>query len=157
MGVFTYESEASTVIPPARLFKALFVDAAEVMPKALPQAIKSIVTLEGDGGPGTIKQTYFWRWSELCVLVDSSGSLSFKERTDAIDKDNLSYAYTVFEGDALANTYEKIFNESKIEASPDGGSVCKTSTTYYTVGNVDAKADEIKGWTRKANGIIQGH
>ncbi|KAH8499680.1 hypothetical protein H0E87_015058 [Populus deltoides] len=106
MGVFTYESEASTVIPPARLFKALFVDAAEVMPKALPQAIKSIVTLEGDGGPGTIKQTYF-----------GDGSLSFKERTDAIDKNNFSYAYTVFEGDALANTYEKIFNESKIEAS----------------------------------------
>ncbi|KAI5581045.1 hypothetical protein POPTR_008G212923v4 [Populus trichocarpa] len=79
MGVFTYESEASTVMPPARLFKALFVDAAEVMPKALPQAIKSIVTLEGDGGPGTIKQTYF-----------GDGSLSFKERTDAIDNENLS-------------------------------------------------------------------
>ncbi|KAI5581044.1 hypothetical protein POPTR_008G212700v4 [Populus trichocarpa] len=144
MGVFTYESEASTVIPPARLFKALFVDAAEVMPKALPQAIKSIVTLEGDGGPGTIKQTYF-----------GDGSLSFKERTDAIDKENLSYAYTVFEGAVLANTYEKIFNESKIEASPDGGSVCKTSTTYYTVGNVDAKADEIKDGQEKQMGLFK--
>jgi len=25
-------------------------------PRALPQAIKSIVTLEGDGEPGTVKQ-----------------------------------------------------------------------------------------------------
>uniref|UniRef100_A0A2K1ZL11 Bet v I/Major latex protein domain-containing protein n=1 Tax=Populus trichocarpa TaxID=3694 RepID=A0A2K1ZL11_POPTR len=133
MGVFTYESEASTVMPPARLFKALFVDAAEVMPKALPQAIKSIVTLEGDGGPGTIKQTYFGDGQYVASLV----------------------AYTVFEGDALANTYEKIFNESKIEASPDGGSVCKTSTTYYTVGNMDAKADEIKDGQEKQMGLFK--
>eukprot|EP00258_Populus_trichocarpa_P020186 XP_006387208.2 major allergen Pru av 1 [Populus trichocarpa] len=114
------------------------------MPQALPQAIKSIAILEGDGGPGTIKQTYF-----------GDGSLSFKERTDAIDKENLSYAYTVFEGDALANTYEKIFNESKIEASPDRGSVCKTSTTYYTVGNMDAKADEIKDGQEKQMGLFK--
>ena len=89
------------------------------------------------------------------MLVDSSGSLSFKERTDAIDNENLSQAYTVFEGDALANTYEKIFNESKIEASPDGGSVCKTSTTYYTVGNMDAKADEIKDGQEKQMGLFK--
>ncbi|KAH8499679.1 hypothetical protein H0E87_015057 [Populus deltoides] len=90
-------------------------------------------------------------------LILAMAAYLSRRGTDAIDKDNLSYAYTVFEGDALANTYEKIFNESKIGSLPDGGSVCKTSTTYYTVGNVDAKADEIKDGQRKANGIIQGH
>jgi hypothetical protein len=39
------------------------------MPKALPQAIKSIVTLEGDGGPGTIKQTYFGDGQYVASLV----------------------------------------------------------------------------------------
>ena len=39
MGVITYEREVNTTIPPAKMFKALAID--------------------GDGGPGTIKQINF--------------------------------------------------------------------------------------------------
>ncbi|KAK9933889.1 hypothetical protein M0R45_021062 [Rubus argutus] len=41
MGVFTYESEFTSVIPPARLFKAFVLDADNLIPKIAPQAVKS--------------------------------------------------------------------------------------------------------------------
>ena len=59
MGVFTYEAETTTVIPPARLFKAFVLDADNLIPKIAPQAIKSAEIIEGNGGPGTIKKVNF--------------------------------------------------------------------------------------------------
>lgn len=59
MGVFTYESEFTCTIAPARLFKAFVLDADNLIPKVAPQAIQSAETLEGDGGPGTIKKITF--------------------------------------------------------------------------------------------------
>ncbi|PRQ39336.1 putative START-like domain, Bet v I type allergen [Rosa chinensis] len=56
MGVFTYETEFTSVIPPARLFKAFVLDADNLIPKIAPQAVKSAEILEGDGGVGTIKK-----------------------------------------------------------------------------------------------------
>ncbi|PRQ19011.1 putative START-like domain, Bet v I type allergen [Rosa chinensis] len=41
MSVFTYETEFSSVIPPARLFKAFVLDADNLIPKIAPQAVKS--------------------------------------------------------------------------------------------------------------------
>ena len=55
MGVFTYEAETTTVITPARLFKAFVLDADNLIPKVAPQAIKSSEIIEGNGGPGTMK------------------------------------------------------------------------------------------------------
>jgi hypothetical protein len=59
MGVFTYESETTTVITSARLFKAFVLDADNLIPKVAPQAIKSSEIIEGNGGPGTIKKITF--------------------------------------------------------------------------------------------------
>lgn len=59
MGVFKYESEFTSVIPPARLFKAFVLDADNLIPKIAPQAVKCTEVLEGDGGPGTIKKITF--------------------------------------------------------------------------------------------------
>lgn len=59
MGVFTYETESISVIPPARLFKAFFLDADNLIPKVVPQAVKSAEIIEGNGGPGTIKKITF--------------------------------------------------------------------------------------------------
>lgn len=59
MGVFTYETEFTSVIPPPRLFKAFVLDADNLVPKIAPQAIKHSEILEGDGGPGTIKKITF--------------------------------------------------------------------------------------------------
>ena len=59
MGVFTHESQETSVIAPARLFKALFLDSDNLIQKVLPQAIKSTEIIEGNGGPGTIKKITF--------------------------------------------------------------------------------------------------
>uniref|UniRef100_A0A2N9EMR3 Uncharacterized protein n=1 Tax=Fagus sylvatica TaxID=28930 RepID=A0A2N9EMR3_FAGSY len=65
MGVFTYESETTTVITPARLFKAFVLDADNLIPKVAPQAIKS---------------------SQFNYV---------KHRIDEIDNANFTYAYTL--------------------------------------------------------------
>ena len=44
---------------PSRIFKALILDGDNLVPKLLPQIIKSIEIVEGDGGAGTIKQMNF--------------------------------------------------------------------------------------------------
>ena len=59
MGVFTYESEVTSPIPPARLYKAFVLDADNLIPKVAPHAIKSAEIIEGNGGPGTIKKITF--------------------------------------------------------------------------------------------------
>lgn len=59
MGMLTYESENTSVIAPARLFKSLILDADNLIPKVLPQAIKDTKIISGNGGPGTIKKIHF--------------------------------------------------------------------------------------------------
>lgn len=56
MGVFTVTDEYTSPISPARLFKALIVDSHNLIPKLMPQAVKSIEIFEGDGGAGSIRQ-----------------------------------------------------------------------------------------------------
>ena len=58
MGVFTYEFENSSVIAPARLFKSLILDADNLIPKVVPQAVKNTEIVSGNGGPGTIKKVH---------------------------------------------------------------------------------------------------
>lgn len=59
MGVATSTGEQTYLISPARLFKASIVDSHNLIPKLMPQAIKSIDILQGNGGTGTIKQINF--------------------------------------------------------------------------------------------------
>lgn len=59
MGVYTYESEISTAIPPAKLFNAFVLDGDKLIPKIVPMAFKSVEIIEGDGGAGTIKKINF--------------------------------------------------------------------------------------------------
>ena len=37
----------------------MIFDADKLMPKLVPQAFKSMEVIQGDGGPGSIKQIYF--------------------------------------------------------------------------------------------------
>ncbi|OIW18388.1 hypothetical protein TanjilG_31528 [Lupinus angustifolius] len=55
MGVFTFENESTSTVAPARLYKALVTDADIIIPKAV-DTIQSVETVEGNGGPGTIKK-----------------------------------------------------------------------------------------------------
>lgn len=59
MGVFTYSDEFTSPISPARLFKALILDSNNLIPKLMPQVIRSIEFVEGDGGVGSIRQINF--------------------------------------------------------------------------------------------------
>ena len=59
MAVLTLTDEFTSPVVPKRVFKALILDADNLMPKLMPQAIKSVETLEGNGGPGTIKKITF--------------------------------------------------------------------------------------------------
>ncbi|KAJ4825358.1 hypothetical protein Tsubulata_046197 [Turnera subulata] len=140
MGVVTLELETTTKISPAKMFEVLVYDGHNIIPKLLPEDFESIVTLEGDGGPGTIKQEL----RNIPVNSSGGGFKYVKERIDRVDKDNLFFSQTVSEGDALTDKFEKITVEYKFEASPGGGSICKNSKTFYTIGDLEIKEDIVK-------------
>ena len=59
MGSSTFTEELSSPVPAGKLFKALVLDLDNLLPKIMPQALNSVETIEGDGGPGTIKKMNF--------------------------------------------------------------------------------------------------
>ncbi|XP_050239874.1 major allergen Pru ar 1-like isoform X1 [Quercus robur] len=146
MGVFTYETETSSAIPPAKLFKAFVLDADNLIPKVAPHAIKSAEIIEGNGGPGTIKKITFGEGSQFKYV---------KHRIDGVDHANFTYGYSVIEGDALSEVLEKISYEIKIVASPDGGSVLKSTSKYHTKGEHEIKEEEVKAGKEKAAGLFK--
>ncbi|MBA0738043.1 hypothetical protein Gogos_011455 [Gossypium gossypioides] len=146
MGVLTYESEVITAIPPAKMFKACILDGDNLIPKILPQAFKSSEYIEGNGEPGSIKKVTFGEGSQFKYM---------KQKVEAVDKENFVYIYSVIEGDALMNKLEKITYETKLEASRDGGSVCKTTSKYHTIGDFELKEERIKAGKEKASGIFK--
>ncbi|ONI28172.1 hypothetical protein PRUPE_1G128600 [Prunus persica] len=146
MGVFTYETEFTSVIPPEKLFKAFILDADNLIPKIAPTAVKDTEILEGDGGVGTIKKVTFGEGSQYGYV---------KHRIDGIDKDNLTYSYTLIEGDALSDVIEKIVYDIKLVASPNGGSIVKTISHYHTKGDVEIKEEQVKAGKEKAAGLFK--
>nr|ACE80941.1 putative allergen Pru du 1.02 [Prunus dulcis x Prunus persica] len=146
MGVFTYETEFTSVIPPEKLFKAFILDADNLIPKIAPTAVKGTEILEGDGGVGTIKKVTFGEGSQYGYV---------KHRIDGIDKDNLTYSYTLIEGDVLSDVIEKIAYDIKLLASPNGGSIVKTTSHYHTKGDVEIKEEQVKAGKEKAAGLFK--
>lgn len=59
MGIYSFSDEYTSPIPPARIFKASIIDSHNLIPKLMPQAIKSIKFIQGNGGTGSIKQINF--------------------------------------------------------------------------------------------------
>ncbi|XP_042058261.1 major allergen Pru ar 1-like [Salvia splendens] len=146
MGVTTFCDEYTSPIAPLRIFKASIVDSHNLIPKLLPQAIKSIEITQGDGGAGSIKQINFAEGSPLkCV----------KYRVDELDEDTLTYCYTLVEGDALAEKLEKITYEVKFEESGNGGSISKVTSKYYTAGDFTLKEEEVKAGKERVLGMYK--
>ncbi|XP_022761237.1 major allergen Pru av 1-like [Durio zibethinus] len=146
MGVFTYESEVVTSIPPAKMFKACILDGDKLIPKVVPLAFKSVEYVEGNGEPGSIKKVTFGEGSQFNYV---------KQKIETLDKENFMYGYSIIEGDALMNTLEKITYETKLEPSSTGGSVCKTTSKYYTKGDFEIKEEGIKAGKEKASGMFK--
>lgn len=56
MGVVTFIEEFASPVAAGKLFKALVLDNNKLIPQLIPQAVKSVETIEGDGSPGSIKK-----------------------------------------------------------------------------------------------------
>ncbi|PKI40684.1 hypothetical protein CRG98_038939 [Punica granatum] len=134
MGVICFTQEFTTPIAPARMFKALILDSHNIIPKLVPQGIKSIEFVEGDGGAGSIKQTTFPEGGPFKHL---------KHRIDTLDSEN------------LVCKLEKVVYEVKFEASSTGGCVCKMTSEYHTKGDMELKEEEIKQGKDKAMGLYK--
>ncbi|KAI7754898.1 hypothetical protein M8C21_026684 [Ambrosia artemisiifolia] len=142
MGVLTYTDEHTSPVIPTRIFKASIVDSHNLMPKLLPDAIKSITLIKGDGGVGSIKQINF------------AGGFA-KHQIDEIDEKSLTYKYTLIEGNGISDKIEKVSYDIKFESSPDGGSISKMTTTIYTRGDFEIKEDELKAGKEKVLGLYK--
>lgn len=59
MGVTKITQEFASPVAAGRAFRALILESNTLMPKLLPQFIKSVDTLQGDGGAGSIEQVNF--------------------------------------------------------------------------------------------------
>ncbi|XP_039172165.1 major allergen Pru ar 1-like [Eucalyptus grandis] len=77
-----------------------------------------------------------------------------KHKVEALDK-NFTYSYSIMEGDALGTTLEKIRYEVQITASPEGGSVCKSTSKYFTIGEADITEEKIKAGKEKASAMFK--
>ncbi|XP_057772348.1 major allergen Pru ar 1-like [Salvia miltiorrhiza] len=146
MVAITYDMEILSSIPAAKMFKAVVLDADTLIPKIMPQAIKSVEILEGDGGVGTVKIIHFG---------DGSQFKSVKHRVEAIDKENLTHTYSIIEGDALSDVIESITYHIKIVPTEDGGSICKNRSIYNTKGDVEISEEKIKEGKEKAMAMFK--
>ncbi|XP_042054603.1 major allergen Pru ar 1-like [Salvia splendens] len=146
MVAITYDIEIPSSVPAAKMFKAMVLDADTLIPKIMPQAIKSVEILEGDGGVGTVKIIHFGEGSQY---------KSAKHRVEAIDKENLTHTYSIIDGDALAGVLESITYHIKIVPTEDGGSICKNRSIYNTKGDVEINEEKIKEGKEKAMAMFK--
>ncbi|XP_076928809.1 major allergen Pru ar 1-like [Bidens hawaiensis] len=142
MGILTYTDEHTSSVPPTRIFKASIIDSHNLMAKLLPDAIKSIEIIKGDGGAGSIKQINF-----------AGGFV--KHQIDELDENTFTYKYTLIEGNGISDKVEKVCYDIKFESSPDGGTISKMITTIYTQGDFEIKEDELKAGKEKVLGLYK--
>ncbi|XP_022138757.1 major allergen Pru ar 1-like [Momordica charantia] len=145
MGIFTYENEVATSIPPVKFFKAFILDADQLYPKIVPSHPQTEV-LEGDGGPGTIKKISFSHGGNV---------ISIKHRIDVVDEATLTYKYTVLEGEMFSENIEQISKEITVTAGPDGGSVLKSVATYHTKGDYQINEEKVKAGEEKGLALLK--
>ncbi|CAA2957012.1 major allergen Pru ar 1-like [Olea europaea subsp. europaea] len=148
MGVSTFTDEHSSLVAPSRIFKASIVDSHNLIPKLVPQAIKSVEFIQGNGGTGSIKQINF-------AEGKFSRNLLVLYQIDELNEKTLMYKYSLVEGDALIEGLEKITYEVKFEPSPDGGSISKVTTKYYTKGDFVLKEEDIKAGKERVLGMYK--
>ncbi|KAK9059118.1 hypothetical protein SSX86_021737 [Deinandra increscens subsp. villosa] len=130
MSTVSIEVEVTSPFSRETVFK-VFNDFHIVAPKVNPEVFKSIETIEGDGGVGTIR---------LFTFGDGVPFTSEKYKQGAIDLNNFSNNYTFFEGDNLMGILDSIDHHVKIIPSADGGSVFKQIVIYNCKGDAKPSA-----------------
>ncbi|CAK7333267.1 unnamed protein product [Dovyalis caffra] len=146
MGATSFTQEFTCPIAPSRMFRALILDSNNLIPKLLPQFIKSVDLIHGDGGAGSIEQVKF---------AEGTDTKYVKHRIDELDKDNLVCKYTMIEGDPLGDKLESIAYEVRFEVGSDGDCNCKMTSDYNAVGDFTIKEEEIKAGRDKTRGIYK--
>ncbi|KAM7488348.1 hypothetical protein LguiB_025832 [Lonicera macranthoides] len=145
MCVTTFTDEYTfSDIPKSRLFKALALDSHNLIPKIIPEAIKSIQLSRGNGGAGTIKQINL-----------AQGDTHVKYYVDALNEDECVYTYSLIEGDQLTDKLEKITYEVQFKTLENGGAVSKVTSKYYTVGDFAVDEEEVRVGKEKAWGTYR--
>ncbi|KAJ9154563.1 hypothetical protein P3X46_027883 [Hevea brasiliensis] len=140
MGVVTLEKEITVAIPPAKTFKVFVLESDTAIPSILPQAVKTVEIIEGNGGPGTIKKITFGEGGDFKYM---------KSKVEVVDKDTLTHCYSVIGGDPWSDLLEKISYENKIVASPDGGSIIKCTSKFFPKGNAELDKEKAKARAEK--------
>ncbi|MBA0696680.1 hypothetical protein Goari_003212 [Gossypium aridum] len=78
-----------------------------------------------------------------------------KHQIGGHDENKFSYSYSLIEGGPLGDKLEKISYENKFEAAASGGSICKSSMKFYTVGDNVITEDEIKALIKGSEGVYK--
>ncbi|KAI3829010.1 hypothetical protein L1987_03123 [Smallanthus sonchifolius] len=125
MSTASIEVEITSPFPRETVFK-VFNDFHTIAPKVNPHVFKSIETLEGDGGVGTIR---------IFTFGDGFPFTSGKYKQGTVDSSNFSYNYTFFEGDNLMGILYSLDHHVKIVPSAEGGSVFKQTVIYNCKGD----------------------
>ncbi|KAK3444462.1 hypothetical protein EUGRSUZ_A00175 [Eucalyptus grandis] len=133
MGATSITQELTCPIAPAHMFKALIVGLNSLIPKLLPQFIKSVELVQGDGGAGSIEQVN---------IAEASHFKNVKHRIDELDKEN----FPIIEGDTLDDKIESIDYEIKFERL----SVMKMTSKYTTKEALQVEEEEIRVGKEKA-------
>ncbi|KAK2645153.1 hypothetical protein Ddye_020348 [Dipteronia dyeriana] len=122
MGVITVSEECATTVSPDRMYKALVVDAHNLVLKLKMKEVTSADIIEGVAGEvGCVRVTNFAEGNPVKYL---------KHRIDSVDKNKMC-KLSLIEGDLLFNKIDKVVYTLKFEASSDGGCVVKISTEVH--------------------------
>ncbi|XP_039155450.1 major strawberry allergen Fra a 1-3-like [Eucalyptus grandis] len=145
MGVITYSQEITSVVAPSRMFKVLFLDSQNMLPKIVPEGIKSIEFIEGDGGVGSIKQTNFGESSHIKYI---------KHKIDALDASSFYCKYTMIESDIKFDKIDSVVEDVKFVAA-GSGCVCKMTSEYHVQEGCELKEEDIKKGKDRAMGLYK--
>ncbi|PKI46028.1 hypothetical protein CRG98_033557 [Punica granatum] len=114
-----------------RVFKGLVIDAHNLIPELAPHIMKSIKTVHGDGGPGTIRE---------CTYNEESGysGLTSTLRIDILDAENFVYRHTIIKG-VVYGRMHSVVHEMKFESLGHDKCICKVSTEYHLKEEIDTE------------------
>ncbi|PHT33027.1 Pathogenesis-related protein STH-21 [Capsicum baccatum] len=144
MGITTYTQDIVTQVEATRIFKALALDADNLVPKLMSQTVKNIEsTIEGDE---CIKKMNFVEGYPIKYL---------KHKIHVIDDKNMTIKYSLIEGEVLGENLEHIFYDVRFEGRKNGGCICKTISEYHTNGDFIVKEEEIKEGKEKAIELVK--
>ncbi|KAL4312825.1 hypothetical protein GQ457_01G030490 [Hibiscus cannabinus] len=117
MGVVTRETEITSPLPPTKLFKAFALDLTPFFPRPSPTRSRP---------------------------SSSSKATAASEVSRRSPLPRLGIELFEAQGELLKNKYERIRFETKFVATPNGGTICKMTAEYYTVGDVKMVGDQIE-------------